>query len=90
MPLALQTLGEQQSLLLVQATPEPAHPHVEVVVSQLSAPQHSPLLAQPWPLDAQPHVPFTQSAEQQSLAVVQLVPSSLQVPVPPSLPALGS
>jgi hypothetical protein len=89
-PLALQTLGEQQSLLLEHETPEPAHPHVDVVVSQLSAPQHSPLLAQPCPLDAQPHVLFTHSAEQQSLAALQLVPSSLHDPVPPSLPALGS
>ena len=89
-PLALQTLGEQQSPLLVQATPEPAHPHVEVPVSQFSAPQHSPLFAQPWPLEAQPHVPFTQSAEQHSLAAVQLVPSSLHEPVPPSSPVPGS
>jgi hypothetical protein len=89
-PLALQTLGAQQSPLLVQDTPEPTHPHVEVVVSQLRAPQHSPLFAQPWPPDAQPHVPFTQSAEQHSLAAEQLVPSSLHDPVPPSLPVPGS
>lgn len=89
-PLPLHTLGAQQSLLDEQAVPEPAQPHVDVPVSQLSAPQQSALLWQPCPPEAQPHVPFTQRPEQHSLALAQLVPSSLHDVVPPSPPEPGS
>jgi hypothetical protein len=80
-------LGAQQSALLVHAVPEPAHPHVEVPVSQLRAPQQSALPVQPCPLVAQPQVLFTQRPEQQSPAAEHALPSCVheEPVVPPSL-----